>query len=190
MAYFVYPQNQRHSSYQGIDSIFEYTNADGAWVRTNCGQAAAATLLTFYGKLAPSIDQAWQVMRDLERQYPPDNLGGFFGTSRRRVTRMCRAFGLCLNAIEGEEAVRKHLANRNPAVVMLGVSAGRFLNFELPGGHWMVAYGYDDESIFLTNGGRMSWPEFLHGWDSFVPRLISMHLRGLVVNPVYRIHKP
>jgi hypothetical protein len=62
---------------------------------------------------------------------------------------------------------------------MLGVSAGKFLRFDMPGGHWMVAYGYDAGSVYLTNWGKMSWQEFRAGWAGLVPRLIGMRFRGL-----------
>src|SRR5262245_4479606 len=114
------------AEYQGLDTIFEYTNDDGACVWTNCGQAAAATLLTFHGKLPPEPARARDVMTGLEDQHPPDNFGGLFGTSRRRVVRICRAFGLPVRVIDGEEALRGNLDRRNPVVVMLGVSGGRF----------------------------------------------------------------
>jgi hypothetical protein len=168
------------ADFQGTCSIFEYTNYDGACVRANCGQAAAATLLTFHKKLPPELARATSVMAELEHQHPPDNVGGLFGTSRRRVERICRAFGLRLRVIEGEEALRTHLGYGNPVAVMLGISGGRFLKFDLPAGHWMVAHGYDRDNIYLTNWGQMSWDEFRGGWKAFVPRLIGMRLRGLV----------
>jgi hypothetical protein len=167
------------ADYLGTAAIFEYTNSDGSHVRTNCGQAAAATFLTFHGRLAPGAEQAHQVMAEIERYHPPDNLGGVLGTSRRRVIRICRAFGQAVLPIRGEVALKSRLGRQHPVIVMLGVPAGRFHGFELPGGHWMVAYGYDAEHIYLTNWGRMSWQEFRAGWAALVPRLIGMRFRGL-----------
>jgi hypothetical protein len=176
---FIHAASRDTCDYRGVKAIFEYTNTDGARVRTNCGQAAAATLLTFHGKLAPAPAR---VMARLERDFPPDNLGGLFGTSRRCVIRMCRAFGLRLIPVDGEDALRRQLAQGNPVAVMLGVSGGRFLHFDLPAGHWMTAYGYDCERIYLTNGSPMSWAEFRGGWDSYVPRFINMRRRGLAAS--------
>jgi hypothetical protein len=175
---------QALADFRGVSCIFEYTNDDGGYVRTNCGQAAAATLLTFYGKLSPAADRARQVMKALEREHPPDNCGGLFGTSRRRVIRICRAHGVPLRPIEGEEALRRELDRGNPVAVMLSVSGGTFLKFDLPGGHWMVAHGYDRENVHLTNWGSMTWDEFRRGWAGFVPRLIGMRFRGLVADAV------
>jgi hypothetical protein len=167
------------ADYLGTATLFEYTNSDGSHVRTNCGQAAAATFLTFQGRLAPGAERAHQVMAEIERHHPPDNLGGAFGTSRRRVIRICKAFGQEVWPIQGEGALKSRLGRQQAVIVMLGVPAGKFLGFDLPGGHWMVAYGYDAEHIYLTNWGKMSWQAFRAGWAALVPRLIGMRFRGL-----------
>jgi hypothetical protein len=64
---------------------------------------------------------------------------------------------------------------------MLGLPSGRlFGRFDLPGGHWMVAYGYDTAHVYLSNYGRMAWADFRRGWGGLVPWLIAMNGRGLV----------
>jgi hypothetical protein len=168
--------------YCGLASIFEYTNGDGELCGRNCGQAAAATLLTHHGLLEPIPARAVGQMHRLEQEHPPDNLGGVFGTSRKRVERICAAFGLPLREVAGEAALRGELDAGNPVVVMVGVPAGRVWGVDLPGGHWMVAYGYDAEAVYLTNYGRMEWAAFRRGWYSFVGRLIRMHGRGLAAD--------
>ena len=45
----------------------------------------------------------------------------------------------------------------------------------------MVAYGFDNDYLYLTNHGRMTWGDFRAGWDAVVPRLISMRRKGLVL---------
>jgi hypothetical protein len=182
MAQILYFDRAENPDYHGLGSIFEYTNDDGNWVRTNCGQAAALTLLTHYRKLPTDAQRARQIFARLEEHYPPDNLGGYLGTSRRQVTHICRKHGLPVVTISGMAELQESLAAERPVMVMLGVPAGRFLSlFDLPGGHWMVAYGFDRDFVYLTNYGRMPWDEFLAGWSSFVPRLISMWRKGLAV---------
>jgi hypothetical protein len=182
MAAIVSPDVITSIGYFGLAAIFEYTNWDGKLCRTNCGQAAAATYLTHLGKVVADIAQANRIMTTLERRHPPDQLGGLFGTGRRRVERICRAFGVHVREIRGEQALRDNLTQRRPVIVMLGMSPGQLWNrFDLPGGHWMVAYGFDADHIFLTNHGKMTWTEFRSGWSSLVPRLIRMNGRGLVV---------
>jgi hypothetical protein len=181
MAGLVTPGELPRDGFHGLGSIFEFTNDDGALVRTNCGQAAAATFLTFHGKLAPAQQQAAPLLGAIEKADPPDNVGGLFGTSRRRVVRICRRHGLRLREIAGEAALRDELAKGHPVIVMLGVSAGRLLHWiDLPGGHWMVAYGLDPDKVYLTNHGHMAWDEFRRGWAGLVPRLIGMRGKGLV----------
>jgi hypothetical protein len=184
MACFVNPGDRDACDYHGVGKIFEYTNYDGRRMRTNCGQAAAATFLTFHGKIPPIERQAERVMRLIEREHPPDNLGGIFGTSRRRVQRICRAYGIRTRAIEGEEAMKAHINFGNPVIVMLGVAGAKCLGIDVPMGHWMVVYGYDAEYVYITNWyQRMPWPQFRRGWDAFIPRLINMRRRGLVALP-------
>ncbi len=79
----------------------------------------------------------------------------------------------------GENELRWHLTNLRPVMVMLGVEGFQFWKWRLPAGHWMVAYGFDSDFIYLTNFGQMSWTDFRLGWRSLVPRLISMGQRGL-----------
>ncbi|MCI0639036.1 MAG: hypothetical protein L0Y72_14515 [Gemmataceae bacterium] len=172
----------KRTDYCGVSSIFEYTNDDGTLCNTNCGQAAAATFLTYHGKFAPLAGDAAQVMRRLEKCFPPDNLFGLFGTSRRCVERICKAHGVSVQPIAGRAALCARLRRGQPVIVMLGVSGGNFWNWDLPGGHWMVACGFDAEHVYLTNWGHMTWQEFEAGWQKLVPRMINMHGKGLAAS--------
>ena len=180
MAGFVQGPSEKNAAYRGLESIFEFVNDDGKFVLYNCGQAAATTLLTHRGCVKVSQETACRAMGAIESAYPPDNLGGWFGTSRRRVTQICKAHGVRVEPIAGEAALRAQLDQCRPVIVMLGVSGGKLFGYDLPGGHWMVAYGYDEESVYLTNWGTMTWDEFRRGWNALVPRLIQMRERGLV----------
>jgi hypothetical protein len=55
--------------------------------------------------------------------------------------------------------------------------------FQAPAGHWMVAYGFDDRQVFVSNyhAPAMPWDEFRRAWSGLVPRLISMRNTGLMV---------
>jgi hypothetical protein len=172
---------ERRARYRGLESIFEYTNEDGELYLRNCGQAAAATLLTCHGVWTPDEDHAVGRMSHLELRFGPDNLGGVFGTSRKCVERICESYDVPLIDVMGEEALRYELDRHNPVVVMLGVPWRRVWRLNVPGGHWMVAYGYDPEHVYLTNWamGRMTWPEFRRRWRSPIAWLIRMRRRGL-----------
>lgn len=173
------PTIAKSSRCEGLDRIFEYVNWDGDLSRWNCGQAAAATLLRHLNRLAElaNLDDA---VRDIERRFPPDQLGGWLGTGRRRVKEILRDHGVHVKELRGELQLRKQIAAGNPVIVMLGVSGGKFWKWELPGGHWMVAYAFDDTNVYLTNWNLpMPWDEFRRRWRSLVSRWIQMGERGL-----------
>jgi hypothetical protein len=180
MAQLISPGDTCPPGYAGLPSIFEFTNWDGYWVPYNCGQAAACTFLAYLGILAPAAAEAGKIMRLIEKTHPPDNMRGYFGTSRRRVERILRRHGVRISEVDDEDALRRSLDAGKPVIVMVAVPGLRVWRWNMPMGHWMVAYGYDSEHIYLTNRGRMTWTEFRRGWNGLVPRLVNMRQRGLV----------
>jgi hypothetical protein len=164
------------SGFQGVPSIYEFTNDDGSDPRRACAHAAVATMLRFRGLEAVRVG-------DLEARFPADVLRGAWGTSRRQVERMIRAGGRPLAVVEGVDALRRSLTARQPAVVMLDISEypGRWPWTWRLGGHWVVAYGFDEENVYLSNWGDMTWARFAACWGSWMPRAIGMCRRGLVV---------
>jgi hypothetical protein len=184
MAQILTYEQMKAADYRGLASIYEYTNDDGALQKWNCGQAAAATLLTHLGQFEPNPQKASEIMSWIENNHPPDVAGGWFGSSRRRVTRICRSRGVELDEINGIAELRRELDRGNPVIMMLGVHAGKFWRFDLPGGHWAVAYGYDSQNLYLTNWGEpCPWDDFGWRWRSMVSRIIQMSERGLVARP-------
>lgn len=164
--------------YQGLPGLVEFTNDDGQLCRVNCGQAAAATLLHFRdGSASPN---SW--MACLERDHPPDNLGGWLGTSRRRIERALRCRGYHPSIVRGEEGLKNALILKEPVIVTMQLSAGKFWRFDIPSAHWMVAFGFDREHLYLTNwwDNRITWVEFLKGWHGWVPALTSLRGMGIV----------
>jgi hypothetical protein len=180
MAQFIDVIESLRSGFKGVGRVFQFTNWDGDLVPYNCGQAAACTYLSFRGCEAFTQDRAGQIMRQIEADHPPDNLGGWMGTSRRRVERVCRRHGVKLRPVHGEPRLKESLADGEPVIVMLGVPGPKLLKrWTLPAGHWMVAYGYDETDVHLTNWGKMPWDIFLKRWNGWVPRLIGMRNIGL-----------
>lgn len=178
MAQVIRPGDPLPSGYRGLPEFFEFVNGDGVWRAYNCGQAAACSFLRYHGKL----DAAQEAMHAIEKTHPPDNLGGWLGTSRRCVERICRAHGLRITEVRGEDSFREALVADRPVIVMLGKPGrAKILGFTVPVGHWMVAYGFDNDYVYLSNEGRMDWDQFRWGWRSIVPRLIRMQGRGLVL---------
>ena len=179
----MYPDGADPASYRGLPVLYEYRNTDGELCRFNCGQAAACTFLVHHGALPEELDPELgrAVMTAVEGAHPPDNAAGWFGTSRRRVERICRTHGVEVEEVGGEEELRRRLDEGRPVIVMVGTDGPRLWKWRAPAGHWMVAYGYDDRQVFLTNHAApgMRWDEFRRRWTAFVPRLISMRNVGL-----------
>ena len=172
------------TDYRGLPSLFGFENSDGELTKFNCGQAAACTLLNHFHAV-PAVadgDAACALMEAVESAHPPDNLGGWFGTSRRRVERICLTHGIDLVEIDGEGELRSALVAGRPVAVMVQLAGSRFLRWQMPAGHWMVAYGFDDKQIYLSNyhDAGMPWDEFRRAWGGLVPRLVSMRNKGLV----------
>jgi hypothetical protein len=177
MAQIIRPALENPSLYRGLDCIFEYTNHDGALTRWNCGQAALATFLTHHGRMDPvaaADNMAW-----LEAHHPPDQFGGWFGTGRRRVERALHAFQLEALELAGEEEIKRQLDQKYPVLLMIGCPSYRLLGIDLPGGHWMVAFGHEGDLVHLTNRGAMTWSEIRAGWKSITARWIGMTGVGL-----------
>jgi len=180
MACIIRPTIADRSHYRGLDWIFEYTNQDGALSTRKCGQAAAATFLTHYGAMDPvhaRNNMAW-----LERHHPPDQLGGWFGTGRRRIERIMHAFQLDIIEVVGIDGLRQQLDRKNPVMLMLGMPH-QVLGVNLPGGHWMVAFGHDADRVQLTNGWPMTWGEIEVGWHSLAGLWIRMNGRSVALRP-------
>lgn len=166
--------------FRGLPGLCEFTNEDGAQWRYNCGQAAVATVLRHLEPAHPeNLLMPW-----LEKEHGPDNLWGWLGTSRRRVERGLRAKGYRPGTLQGEASLRERLARQVPVIVAVQLSVGKFWKFDIPSGHWMVAFGFDEEHIYLTNwwDNRMTWEEFRTGWFGWVPALTNMRGTGVIVS--------
>ena len=72
--------------------------------------------------------------------------------------------------------------------MMVELPGPQVWRWRAPVGHWMVAYGYDDRRVYLSNYGPdgMLWDEFRRAWGGLVPRLISMRNTGLVARHVLK----
>jgi hypothetical protein len=186
MASTIHPDGADSATYRGLPALYEFVNADGQQRPYNCGQAAACTLFTFCENASPGdAEAACALMSTIEEAHPPDNLFGWFGTSRRRVERICLSRGIELDEIEGEDQLRAALSAGRPVAMMVELPGKRILGWEAPAGHWMVAYGFDDKQIYLSNyhAPAMPWDEFRKAWNGLVPRLISMRNTGLAARP-------
>lgn len=184
MAGYYQPLPAPPPGYQGLPSLFGYRNDDGKLSGTNCGLAASATLLTMLGKMPVEMTTTVHTnsnMLALESTYPPNILGGLAGTSRGRVEQILDAYGVRSVEVDGEEGLRGSLAAKQPVAVMLQVPGSTFMGITFPAGHWMVAFGFDEQRIYLTNWDidGMTWEEFRGGWSQLYPWCINMDRKGL-----------
>jgi hypothetical protein len=166
--------------FKGIEEILkvEYVNEDGKLSKYNCGQAAVATLIQFYQRDREGV------MEWLEKEHPPNVLFGYLGTTRRRVERGLRAAGLRPYTIHGVDALKKSLDDGKPGIFTYQFELMKVLGVSIPTAHWMVAFGYNDEYVFVTNWWkhRIPWDEFLVGWSGWIPAITSMKNAAILVN--------
>jgi hypothetical protein len=154
-----------------IDNIFEFYNLNS----NDCGHAAAATLLCFHNYIGEDLS----LLAGLEKAFPADELFGLLGCSPDRVKEILSAYSFKdTQIIDTEERFRTHIGLSYPLIVLLTVHTA-FWGMSVPCGHWTVAYKYDDDYVYLSNYGKMSWEEFRLAWNSFVPRAVGMNGKAI-----------
>lgn len=160
-------------------SIYEYQNEDGALPDMNCGQAAIATLLASSN---PSYERSNLVMQ-IEASWPPDMMLGYLGTSKRRMYDILRAYGHEPKEVVGFAALKTLLERNKLVIVTCQTTFTMFGGISLPSAHWMVAFDYDQDYIYLSNwwDNRMTHKEFLDSWNGWIPWLGNMSLRGIYI---------
>ena len=131
----------------GLHSVLAYRNCDGELSGTNCGLAAAATVLRYRELFSEDT------LALLEKRFPPDVFFGLFGTSKTRVREILSAYQCPWHEVEGKHALKHAIQHQQPALVMLSLPG------HLAAGHW------DEHHVHLTNyrshHDRMKWGTFL-----------------------------
>lgn len=149
--------------------MFEFANDNDY----DCGQAAACTFLAHF-KYIPA-NQA--LLKVVEKEFPPDILFGWLGTSPGQVLEICKRWGCGeIEEMHGEMEVMAHL----PAIVL--IQEGEL------GGHWTVVRekkNFEDglNYVYLTNrdgGGWVEYDEFVKLWGGPIPRLAGFQLKGYI----------
>ncbi len=151
---------------KGIRSLLAYVNDDGDKSNTNCGLAAAATVL-HYKHLYSSLR-----LNELEASFPPDIFWGALGSSKALVLKILDSYACAYQEIQGKLALRAAIAACSPVIVMLQLS--------YKAAHWTIAQAYNDDHVCLTNyasdeGRRyMSWQTFDDDWQGMYASAIGM----------------
>lgn len=162
------------AGYTGLTSIYQFTNDDFPNRNIACGPAAVATIVNKYGSYSstpPLPSQIWY-------KYPPDVALGIMGTSNDRLVQAINGYGIPGNWYSGEAGLKNALSLKKPCIVMLDVGAISEEGWKVWGGHWTVAYAYDNTNIYLTNwnpdshgtwdGGKCTWAAFRKAWNTWL----------------------
>lgn len=135
--------------------MFEFVNDNDY----DCGQAAAATFLAHYNYIPGNQT----VLKTIEKEFPPDVLFGWLGTSSQRIAEICEKWGCKLK--ETDQLCY-------PMIVLLQ-------DGEL-GGHWTVVTEREDGRVYLTNYGWLDCKEFFKLWNGIIPRLAHFNSKGFI----------
>ena len=147
-------------------SYWNYTNKDsgGLHTKTCCGQAAVYSAIRTAG--SPTM-----TFRTFVRTYPPDVLGGTFGSSKELIRRMLWSHGHISTNASGESELRSQLLN-GPVIVCLDINAAGNDGFGL---HWVTVFGYTASRYYLSNwtSSAIQRYKFIAGWDTALTTLAS-----------------
>lgn len=195
--------NEIVSKYNGVygrSSIWQWVNSDGLYKDTNCGQAAFASIMTYWKFSSYPSYKKPTVVRMIETDgYGPDvpafsannpfkiNFGGG-GTSPRRMQSIADKYKFNYYWQFGATEMEKHLKNGWPVVVLLDIAnnkAGSTSTFNTNlGYHWVVVFAYDSNNYYCTNWGgntcAVSKAKFDSGWYGGVHTLFGIN-RGFMM---------
>ena len=163
-----------NSDYYGICTIAEFKNNDFPIMATACGQAAAVTALWHAGLNVTYKDPAALAQQFYQYAPPKITIAGLvekkndLGTDWRQIENGLNAYskqGIRYNWQKGKSALQNELRKGNTCLIMLDI--GTLPQFDYKwGGHWVVAYGYDNGYVYVTNfkNNRMSWDQLHKAW--------------------------
>lgn len=181
------------SGARGMATIWQWVNNDGYKTGSNCGTAAAATLLTRYDRKNRFQPYAtpYNAVQKLEREgLGPDVIGGAWGTSRNRMQDIANRYGF--NYAWGtKDQLEGCVAAGYPVAVMLDIAndkAGYPNVYNQWGFHWVVVYAVDGNNFYVTN-----WPTakgailkkwFYKGWEeNAVAKAMLINSRFFYISP-------
>ncbi len=162
----------KFAGYKGKCNIYQYTNNDFPANNNSSAQAAIASALYAVGLKAKFPDTK-QLAATVWDAAPPkitlknmQTLKNTLGTDWKQVNagldKLGKQYGIQYAWIEGLPEIKKYLSMELPVIVML--DAGALPQFENKWwvGHWVTAFAYDKDYIYVTNfpKNRMTWAEF------------------------------
>ncbi|MCW3092251.1 MAG: hypothetical protein JWP81_3320 [Ferruginibacter sp.] len=161
-----------YNGYKGNCTIYQYTNNDFPANNNSSAQAAMASALYAVGSKEKFPDQK-QLAANVWEAAPPkitlknmQQLSGTLGTDWKEVNqgldKLGKQYGIQYAWIEGIPEIKKYLSMQLPVMVMLDAGALPELNNKWWVGHWVTAFAYDNNYVYVTNfpNNRMTWSEF------------------------------
>lgn len=160
------------NGYNGLCSIGEFTNDDFPVRKTTCGQAALVTALWQAG--LSSVYQPKELVKSLYEYAPPNvSVAGlnsdWFGSDWHRINYGLDGYksqGINYNWQKGIPALQNELRKKVPCMIMLDTGTLKEYSYAWLTGHWVVAYGYDANYLYVTNfpDNRMTWDQLKKAW--------------------------
>lgn len=161
-----------YAGYQGKCNIYQYTNKDFPENTNSSAQAAMASALYAVGKEKTFPDQK-ELAATVWKTAPPKitlknmkSVQKTLGTDWKQVNqgldKLGKQYGVQYAWIEGIPEIKKYLAMQLPVMVMLDAGALSQFNNRWWVGHWVTAFAYDKDYVFVTNfpDNRMTWSQF------------------------------
>ena len=95
-------------------------------------------------------------------QQVSNTLGTDWKQVNQGLDKLGKEYGIQYAWIEGIPEIKKYLSMQLPVMVMLDAGALPELNNKWWVGHWVTAFAYDNNYVYVTNfpNNRMTWSEF------------------------------
>lgn len=156
------------TNYHGRCNIYEFTNYDFKDTQQTCGQAAMATAmwtagLTFKNPpvFAEQVYSYAPPKITLANLFPiKDTLGTDWHQVQYGLDKYSNQ-GIKYTWVDGEAQIKKYLAMNWPVMLMLDTGTLPQYNYKWWTGHWVTAFGYDANYIYVSNfpQNRMTWKQ-------------------------------
>jgi hypothetical protein len=157
------------AGYHGRCDIYQFTNDDFPSRGNTCAQAAMATAMWTAG-LQPNGDSKAFARNVFSVAPPKITLANLFpikdslGTDWHQVEYGLGHYsgqGIKYTWVDGEAQIKKYLDMNWPVMLMLDTGTLPQYNYQWWTGHWVTAFGYDKNYIYVSNfpQNRMTWAQ-------------------------------
>ena len=162
----------KFAGYKGKCTIYQYNNSDFPVSTNSSAQAAIASALYAVGLKGKFSDtkqlaaRVWEVAPPKITLKNMQPVKGTLGTDWKQVNqgldKLGKQYGIQYAWIEGVPEIKKYLSMELPVLVMLDAGALPQLKNQWWVGHWVTAFAYDKNFIYVTNfpNNRMTWDQF------------------------------